>query len=160
MHDDWRDHNHRFLLLLTFYLYYFGIQAPLHLFISWLPLLSPFLSSISPHTPHLTTFALMTVALATLAPAIPLPPLSRVVVVGAGGPSGLVAVRQLLEAGVRPSQIAAYELRATAGGVWNYDAAPGTMDVEWRTDGPPVVRSQREVDAPGTNGPSGELELG
>jgi len=92
----------------------------------------------------------------TLAPAIPLPRLTRVAVVGAGGPSGLVAVRQLLDAGVAPSQIAAFEARSVAGGVWNYEAQPGDMVVDWRHDGPPVVRSKREVENVGANGPSGE----
>lgn len=93
----------------------------------------------------------------TLAPAIPLPPLTRVAVIGAGGPSGLVAVKQLLEAGVRPDQIAAFEARDRAGGVWNYEASPGPIGVRWRKGGPPAVRSKREIEAPGSNGPSGEL---
>lgn len=96
-----------------------------------------------------------------LAPPIPLPPLTRVAVIGAGGPSGLVAVKQLLEAGVEPSQIVAYEARERAGGVWNYDAEPGKMHIDWRGEGePPVVRSDAEVASYGANGPSGEFRCG
>jgi cation diffusion facilitator CzcD-associated flavoprotein CzcO len=94
-----------------------------------------------------------------LSPAIPLPPLTRIAIVGAGGPSGLVALRQLLVAGVPPSSISAYEGRATAGGVWNYEAEPGEMLVDWRREGPPVVRAKSEVDSPGANGPSGEWTI-
>ncbi|BEJ13558.1 hypothetical protein CspHIS471_0307320 [Cutaneotrichosporon sp. HIS471] len=90
-----------------------------------------------------------------LAPAIPLPPLLRVAVVGAGGPSGLVAVAQLLAAGVDPSLILAFESRNKAGGVWNFDAEPGHQHVHWRKDGPPVVRSNAELAAHGAIGPSG-----
>ncbi|BEI82730.1 hypothetical protein CcaverHIS002_0305980 [Cutaneotrichosporon cavernicola] len=89
-----------------------------------------------------------------LAPAIPLPPLLRVAVVGAGGPSGLVAVAQLLAAGVEPSLILAFESRNKAGGVWNFDAEPGQQHVHWRKDGPPVVRSDAELAADGAIGPS------
>jgi cation diffusion facilitator CzcD-associated flavoprotein CzcO len=91
-----------------------------------------------------------------LAPAIPLPPLHRVAVVGAGGPSGLVAVAQLLAAGVEPANILAFESRDRAGGVWNYEADPGAQHIAWRRAGPPVVRSDAELAAHGANGPSGE----
>lgn len=90
-----------------------------------------------------------------LAPAIPLPPLTRVAVIGSGGPSGLVAVKQLLDAGVPPESILAFEGRDRAGGVWNYEAEPGRMHVDWRVEGPPVVRSDAEVASYGANGPSG-----
>ncbi|CAK9783300.1 FAD/NAD(P)-binding domain-containing protein [Cutaneotrichosporon oleaginosum] len=89
-----------------------------------------------------------------LAPPIPLPPLTRVAVVGAGGPSGLVAVAQLLAAGVEPSQILAFESRDRAGGVWNYEAEPGAQHITWRAEGPPIVRSDAEMAAHGANGPS------
>ncbi|GMK56537.1 hypothetical protein CspeluHIS016_0303770 [Cutaneotrichosporon spelunceum] len=88
-----------------------------------------------------------------LAPAISLPPLSRVAVIGAGGPSGLVAVAQLVAAGVQSSQILAFEARTKAGGVWNYDAEPGPQHIAWRKAGPPVVRSDAELTR-GANGPS------
>lgn len=91
----------------------------------------------------------------TLSPATPLPPLTRVAVVGAGGPSGLVAVKQLLEAGVPASDILPFEARQTPGGVWNYEAEPGEIHITWRKDGPPLVQSEGEVVAPGSNGPSG-----
>lgn len=87
---------------------------------------------------------------------VPLPPVTKVAIIGGGGPSGIVAVRQLLDAGVRPDQIAAFEARDRAGGVWNYEANPGKMDVEWRSNGLPVLRSQREIAEPGCNGPAGE----
>lgn len=90
-----------------------------------------------------------------LAPPLPLPPLSRVAVVGAGGPSGLVAVAQLLAAGVAPSQILAFESRDRAGGVWNYDPEPGAQHIDWRPAGPPAVRGDAERAAHGANGPSG-----
>lgn len=90
-------------------------------------------------------------------PAIPLPPLTRVAVIGGGGPSGLVAVKQLLDAGVRPDQIAAFDARPAAGGVWNYVADPGTPDIAWRENGMAVLRSEREKAHPGALGPGGEL---
>ncbi|KAL1408545.1 monooxygenase [Vanrija albida] len=87
-------------------------------------------------------------------PAIPLPPLTRVAIVGAGGPSGLVAVQQLLEAGIPPHKILAYEGRATAGGVWNYAEHPGDIHIQWRKNGTPLLRTDKELDAEGSNGPS------
>lgn len=90
-----------------------------------------------------------------LAPPIPLPPLTRVAVIGSGGPSGLVAVKQLLQAGVAPGDILAFEGRDKAGGAWNYEAEPGRQHIHWRAEGPPVVRSDAELGAYGVNGPSG-----
>lgn len=95
-----------------------------------------------------------------VSPAIPLPPLTRVAVIGGGGPSGLVAVKQLLDAGVKPAQIAAYDDRPAAGGVWNYVADPGKPDIAWRGNGMPVLRSEREKAHPGALGPGGELLVG
>lgn len=93
----------------------------------------------------------------SVSPAIPLPPLSRVAVIGGGGPSGLVAVKQLLDAGVRADQIAAFDDRPAAGGVWNYVADPGTPDIAWRKNGMAVMRSEREKALYGALGPGGEL---
>ncbi|EKC98693.1 monooxygenase [Trichosporon asahii var. asahii CBS 8904] len=90
-------------------------------------------------------------------PAIPLPPLTRVAVIGGGGPSGLVAVKQLLDAGVRPDQIAAFDARPAAGGVWNYVADPGTPDIAWRENGMAVLRSEREKAHPGALGPGDSM---
>lgn len=98
----------------------------------------------------------MTVDQATAAPAIPLPPLTRVVVVGAGGASGVVAVQQLLEAGVPAGQILAYEARDRAGGLWNYTADTGDLHVDWRAGALPRVLTSAEVE--GEVAPSGELE--
>lgn len=95
-----------------------------------------------------------------VSPAIPLPPLTRVAVIGGGGPSGLVAVKQLLDAGVKPAQIAAFDDRPAAGGVWNYVADPGKPDIAWRENGMPVLRSEREKAYPGALGPGGELLVG
>lgn len=96
----------------------------------------------------------------TISQAIPLPPLKSVAVIGAGGPSGLVAVKQLLEAGVPASSIHAFEARAQAGGVWNYVSDPGAMHVTWRKSGPPLVRAQNEITHPGASGPSGKHARG
>lgn len=95
----------------------------------------------------------------SVSPAIPLPPLTRVAIVGGGGPSGLVAVKQLLDAGVKPDQILAFDDRPAAGGVWNYVADPGKPDIAWRKNGMPVLRSQREKTKPGALGPGGVLRL-
>lgn len=91
----------------------------------------------------------------TICPAITLSPLKRIAVVGAGGPSGLVAVKQLLEAGVAAKDILAFESRPKAGGVWNYESDPGPIHIKWRKHGPPLVQADNEVAVPGSNGPSG-----
>lgn len=95
----------------------------------------------------------------TLSPAIPLPPVTRVAVIGGAGPSGLVVVRQLLDAGVRPDQLAAFDGRSRAGGVWNYDESPGDAHYDWRTDSIPAVRTSGEIAKEGSNGPSGACDV-
>lgn len=87
---------------------------------------------------------------------IPLPPLTKVAIIGAGGPSGISALTQLLDKGVRPDQIRAYEARSSAGGVWHYEEDAGIAQTEWRGDGRPVLRTEAERLDPGRNGPTGE----
>lgn len=101
----------------------------------------------------------MTIPHPTPAPAIPLPPITRVAIVGAGGPSGINALTQLLDKGVKPSQIRAFEARESAGGVWHYDEDPGIATPSWRSGGGVVLRNKEEEEDPGRNGPTGGLSL-
>ena len=87
---------------------------------------------------------------------IPLPPLTKVAIIGAGGPSGISALTQLLDKGVRPDQIRAYEARSSAGGVWHYEEDAGIAQTEWRSDGRLVLRTEQERLDPGRNGLTGE----
>lgn len=48
----------------------------------------------------------------------PLPEVTRVCVIGAGGVSGLTSLAQLLSKGVPAERIVGFEARPTAGGVW------------------------------------------
>ena len=96
----------------------------------------------------------MTIAELALSAPVSLPPLTRVAVIGAGGPSGLAAVSQLLDKGVGPSQIVGYEAKPRAGGVWNYDESPGRCRVDWRANGSAVCRTDAEVQDPALHGPS------
>ncbi|WWC72813.1 uncharacterized protein I206_106777 [Kwoniella pini CBS 10737] len=90
----------------------------------------------------------------TIAPSIPLPGLSRVAVLGAGGASGLAAVAQLLDKGARPDQIVGYEARSTAGGVWNYDGDAGECQAIWSEDGTLLLKTEKEIYDAGRNGPT------
>lgn len=80
----------------------------------------------------------------TTAPPPDLPPLTRVAVLGAGGPAGLAVLSQLLAKGISPRSIVGYEARSTLGGVWNHVPSPGECAISWRPDGLAVAQTPAE----------------